>query len=288
MNTFILYPSVPCVFLAVIFIALRWAAVPRNRQRTAWMLLVSLLALPLGVLSTWTANELSSVRPSKYDQFIYQIDNYFGQPSFLLGQICHTHKSALIIAVVSYGLLVAMMVLALAIYIWNAQAEDALLLAMAFVLNLFLCVPFYLAIPVSGPVFAFSGFPFQRPENLAAHMIPIASAPNGIPSVHMSTALLIFWFLRRWRWSMPIGVAYALLTIFATLGLGQHYFFDLICAVPYTVAVYLLATKLRLRSRGNRSRNLNVYETVPPTTVKNDNCETLTSVGVSTIGHLNR
>src|SRR5207247_2117622 len=79
------------------------------------------------------------------------------------------------------------------------------------------------------------------PDNPTPHMIPIDAAPNGIPSVHMATALLIFWFLRRWWWGSLIGLVFILLTILATLGLGQHYLFDLICAIPYAALVYLLA-----------------------------------------------
>jgi membrane-associated phospholipid phosphatase len=131
-------------------------------------------------------------------------------------------------------------------YIWLASEAETALLARAFFLNLFLAVPFYLAIPVCGPAFAYPAvwktFPLHLPNDSPRHMIPIDAAPNGIPSVHMATALLIFWFLRRWWWGSLVGFGFVLLTILSTLGLGQHYLFDLICAIPYAVLVYLLAT----------------------------------------------
>jgi membrane-associated phospholipid phosphatase len=59
--------------------------------------------------------------------------------------------------------------------------------------------------------------------------------PNGIPSVHASTALLVLWFLRRWWWGRISGVVFLILTIFATLGSGEHYLFDLFCALRYAI-----------------------------------------------------
>jgi hypothetical protein len=126
-----------------------------------------------------------------------------------------------------------MMVFTCAVYMWLTSEAETAILASAFILDLFLSVPFYLAIRVCGPRFAFAGFPFHQLGNFTPHAIPIAAAPNGIPSVHMATALLVFWFLRRWWWGWLIGFAFTLLTILATLGLGEHYLFDLICAIPY-------------------------------------------------------
>jgi hypothetical protein len=234
----IVNPSVPYIVLVAILVALRLAAVPSDRRRSGTMLLISIAALFMSASSMSVANSLTKVRPLKYDQFIYRIDEYFGQPSFALGSICNSHPAIENLAIMSYGLLAFMMVFTAAVYIWSSK--DVALLARALFLNLFLAVPFYLLIPVCGPAFAYSSFP-QLPDDSSPHMIPIDAAPNGIPSVHMATALLILWFLRHWWWGWLIGVAFVLLTILATLGLGQHYVFDLICAVPYAVLVYFLA-----------------------------------------------
>ena len=250
MNFLIAYPSVPCVFVLVIAMAVRWFAVPSDQKRTEWMLVVTTLALPVNALAEWCANQLDRIRPLKYDLYVYRIDALLGQPSFAIGRVVEHHTSLKILVSVSYGLLAIMIPLTFAAYLWLVSEAESLVLARAFLLDFFLAVPIYLVIPVCGPAFAFPDFPFNEQQNIPPHLIPIAAAPNGIPSVHMASALLIFWFLRRWRWGLVVGGGFAMLTAFATLGSGQHYLVDLICAVPYAVAVYLLATKLRPDFRG--------------------------------------
>jgi len=78
----------------------------------------------------------------------------------------------------------------------------------------------------------------------------ISAAPNGVPSVHTSTALLVLYFLRHWRFGMVAGSVFLGLTVLATLGSGQHYFFDLLCALPYSALI------LWLGSRSERSQSL--------------------------------
>jgi membrane-associated phospholipid phosphatase len=63
----------------------------------------------------------------------------------------------------------------------------------------------------------------------------------------MSSALLIFWFLMPWPWGRAIGGIYLGLMVLATLGSGQHYLFDLICAVPYATLVIWVVRILDVR-----------------------------------------
>jgi len=69
------------------------------------------------------------------------------------------------------------------------------------------------------------------------HLIALSAAPNGMPSIHTSTALLLLWFGRHWLLSRWLGCLYLVLIIAATLAGGQHYFMDLLAAVPYAAAV---------------------------------------------------
>jgi membrane-associated phospholipid phosphatase len=96
---------------------------------------------------------------------------------------------------------------------------------------------------VCGPVFVFADFPAAQ-QRVPVHPIPVDAIPNGIPSVHVSTALLMLWFLREWPIGRAIGLIYLALTIGATLGIGQHYFFDLLCAVPYTFAILRMSQRV--------------------------------------------
>jgi hypothetical protein len=72
--------------------------------------------------------------------------------------------------------------------------------------------------------------------------VNVADAPrNCIPSLHMAWALiLVVYSPARAR---VLAIPFALLTAFATLGLGEHYIIDLAAAIPYTYAVCFLAKR---------------------------------------------
>jgi hypothetical protein len=74
---------------------------------------------------------------------------------------------------------------------------------------------------------------------------------NAMPSLHTAWALLIFWRTRRNRFAIrAVAGLFLLLTLLATLGLGEHYVIDLVVAVPYVVAVRALCmTTAGLRAR---------------------------------------
>ena len=206
------------------------------------MLVAAALVVPVSATAEWITASLSRVRPLKYDQFVYCIDAYLDQPSFMLGRMVAESNGLNILVSVSYGLLPVMMLLVFATYLWNRE-EDLGLVVTVFVLNLFLAVPLYLIFPVCGPAFAFSGFPNHEPT-IVPHLMPIPAPPNGVPSVHMSSALFILWFLLKWRIGMVVGAAFLFLTALATMGSGQHYFFDLLCALPYALVVYVISVGL--------------------------------------------
>ena len=102
--------------------------------------------------------------------------------------------------------------------------------------NFVAIVPLYLLFPVCGPGYAFPALPGP----LLAHPFLLHAAPNGVPSGHTSSALLILALLWPWKWARLFGFLFLGLTVFATLGSGQHYFFDLLCAVPYAAGVLYL------------------------------------------------
>lgn len=257
MNFLITYPSIACIFFLILGMAARWFAVSSDRKRTEWMLATSCLVIPIGVVAGSVVVYISRWRPLKYDQFVYKLDALVGQPSFVLGRLAaHSHGLRVLLNV-SYDLLPTITLLTFAATLWLRSEEEALVLLRTFVPNLILSPLIYLLFPVCGPAYAFPGFPFVQPD-LAPHMIPINAPPNGVPSVHMSSALLIMWFLRHWKWGWLAGLTFAILTIMATLGTGQHYLFDLICAVPYTVLVY------RLAAYKNPARMVNLVDRWPP------------------------
>lgn len=231
------YPSVVIITLLVPAFALRWFLVAADRNRTEWLLIAPVFFKAFGVLSLFISKNLSRLRPLKFDLYVFQIDSYFGNPSFHLGHFVAAHLWLAILLNISYDSLEMVAFGTFAIYLYRCSQLETIRLAEAFLLNLIAAVPLYLIFPVCGPGFAFPSYPALPPLPLIPHMMAINAAPNGVPSVHTSTALLILWFMWRWPWGRITGSIYLALIVLATLGGGQHYLFDLFCAIPYTALV---------------------------------------------------
>jgi membrane-associated phospholipid phosphatase len=54
--------------------------------------------------------------------------------------------------------------------------------------------------------------------------------------MHFASALLLVLNISNWRWRW-IFIVYALLIAFATVAGGEHYFVDVLAAIPSTIAV---------------------------------------------------
>lgn len=183
-------------------------------------------------------------RPHKLDAYILRIDGLIGfQPSFLLGRFFRSHPWLTMFEAVVYMLMPHAILAVLAVYLWRASNAETWHMLRVALLNLVGAVPFYCLFPVCGPGYAFAGFPLTVPSH-AHGVMDIAQLPNSIPSLHFSSALLIAWFLRRWIGLRWLGIAFVVATLAATLGLGEHYAFDLLTALPYTLGVYWLGTRL--------------------------------------------
>jgi membrane-associated phospholipid phosphatase len=144
--------------------------------------------------------------------------------------------------VLTYSQLVILLIVAIAANLWLRPKEEAIRTLIAFAITFPLAVPLYLLLPVCGPSFAFSSFPVEPTTPPSLHPILLDAAPNGFPSIHMATAMLIFWYLRRWRWGLIVGAMFMVLTALATMAIGQHYFLDLVFAVPYAIAMVRLVS----------------------------------------------
>ncbi len=240
MNSFleflIVYPEVLLTCLLVIFLFWHWQVAPEDRTKTEWFLVITALSIPLNAVVQIFVQWFSTFRPLKEDLYIYHIDSFLGQPSFRIAQIVWAHPWLKMATGIIYVLLPVALLGAFAAYLWLRSVAETAVVARAFVLNLFALPLFYYLFPVSGPAFAFPNFP-EWPTQVVPHMIAINYPSNGMPSGHASTAMLILWFLRHWKWGRIAGGTFLALTVLATLGTGQHYLFDLICAIPYSAAV---------------------------------------------------
>ena len=247
------YPQLVAIPLVLLYGLWRYSSRTGADKRTDWLVAAAAIAVPAELAAQAVTVWLSDLRPGKYDLFIYGLDGRLGfQPSFAIGQLVAHHPWLRQLLSFTYGSCTLGMLAVFIAYLWLRSEAETVDLVRVFGLNLFVAVPIYLLVPVCGPAFAFAAFP-ALPAQVSPHLIAISAPPNGIPSVHFSTALLVAWFARRWPVGRVAGVIYVVLTAGATMGSGQHYLFDLLVAVPYAMCICRLS--LWLANHGRAADN---------------------------------
>jgi hypothetical protein len=234
--------AIVCAVAAGAF-AVRWFAVPADQLRNERMLLLALGCFLFAVAGMVGVRAISYITPAKFDLYVYKIDGFFGEPSFVLGRLIAGRPAVFGSMAVIYGLLPAVVMAILLLYAWWIP-EGLGYAVRSFLLNVLLALAIYVAFPVCGPFPSFPG----SPGHVAAHAIALNAPPNGVPSVHMSAAFLIWWFGRRWKAVGVFGAIYVLLTLFTILASGEHYLFDAIVAIPFTALVLVAAEEPWLNS----------------------------------------
>ena len=184
----------------------------------------------------------------KLDRYLYALDlRTIGfEPGFALAA-SGIHRYLLPIESFTYYSLPLATTLVYAGHIRAAKPRSAnfLLIATA---NMIIGYALYMFYPAAGPVYAFPGsFGAHAPVLRGVYAQAISAPANAMPSLHISAALLIWWNSRHLPWARRVAMAYLCLTVLATLGLGEHYFLDLVVAVPY--ALFIQAIGERGRSR---------------------------------------
>ena len=118
-------------------------------------------------------------------------------------------------------------------------------------------VIFYNLFPAVGPIHVFlSRFPWNpippdQATRLLVEPIAVAGLRNCMPSLHLGWVLLAWWYSRGLSvWERGIAMTFAVFTVFATMGTGEHYLIDLVVAFPFAVFLRGLCTfGLRWNSR---------------------------------------
>jgi membrane-associated phospholipid phosphatase len=180
------------------------------------------LLLPIGAATGW-------LRPATLDVLFRRADMALGLDGFALTRwLLRTGWYVLVSPIYS----ALPLVLALG---WALERSRTLLRAA--VIGAVLAVPLYLLLPAAGPEYAFSNFP--DPNSVAAS-VGWVHPRNCFPSMHLTWAILVAWNLRnpRWRW---LFVFYAALMALATVACGEHYFVDILAALPFAAAVQKIA-----------------------------------------------
>jgi hypothetical protein len=194
--------------------------------------------------------------PKTLDLYAYAFDGSLGfQPSFLLGQAFR--RFALIDAVghFTYYALPVAMALVYAAHLRRKAVSPLSILGVYFATGLagyFL----YLAFPAAGPAYvAGPSFPNSPLSLIALRQLTLRPVPlpwqiprNAMPSLHIAWALIVWFNCRPFaRWVRTLALVFVLVTVFDTLGTGEHYLIDLVVAFPFAVAMQALCMAAAVR-----------------------------------------
>jgi hypothetical protein len=203
------------------------------------------LLLPLTLIVTVLASPVwaAPTRPVADWVTLKFDDRLGGQPSFVLGRFFAMHRWVNALHREAYDGLPLVIALLYAAHMRAPSALERQRLVLMLLVTPVICAFIYQVFPVVGPKFAFPSF---YPAHVPAFpLVPFPRIPvspevqrNGLPSMHLGWAMFVWWGLRRqsstWGW---LGTVFLVLTVIATLGLGQHYLVDLVVAVPFACAV---------------------------------------------------
>ena len=227
--------------------AMRSTGEQRKRKRAA---LTAALLSPVAFILVGFPLRLSIVlHPKTHVYFLYHFDASLGfQPSFLIGRLFEAIPALRLACSVAYD--VILLVIA-GFYVGQIVGKKHFQVDVVkvFLGTLFFGTMLYNACPAAGPVYAFGkGFPSNEPPAAQVVMQPVEmphGPRNAMPSLHFACALLVWWNSRTWRWwGRALAWLFFALTALATLGLGEHYFVDLVVALPFTVAMTAAAMPL--------------------------------------------
>ena len=196
-----------------------------------------LFVVPIVILPIAASFE-SAVRPQVLDDLFRALDLRLGLDGFALSRFCLAHVAARWLVSIVYSALP--LVLALC---WIAGRSRTFLRGA--LLGGVFSVPCYLIFPAVGPQYAFTNWPYAG--SLGA--IGPGHPRNCMPSMHFTWAFLAALNVRgKWRWLFAL---YALLMSLATVAGGEHYFIDILAAMPFSLAVQWAAQRLEPRTEFN-------------------------------------
>ena len=238
-----------------------------ERERRGNALAAGLIA-PVGIVLIGYPLQISALmHPRTFDTFLYSFDLSLGwNPSFLLGQAFARFGPLRAVSSFVYDtlpLVVSFFYAALKLQKKQFRVNVILLFTGGLLLGSLL----YNVCPATGPLYAFGpAFPMHPPAmgEFVVQPLSVPAAPrNGMPSLHVALALMVFWNAYVWgRKGRILAGFYLLFTVLATLGTGEHYLIDLVVGVPFAVAMQALFTTDRPLRDPSRWRPLIVASAI--------------------------
>src|SRR5215471_5080914 len=232
--------------LGVLGVATIWARQPERK-----LLLYGFVPAALFVASEWCASYLldltEALHPKTFDVFRYSFDSGLRVPiGFLAGQLLLKNPTLRTASLAIYIALPLALVYACQL---RRIGEKALLVMVTFLVTGPMGVLCYNLLPACGPAHlfgaAFPWHPLSAADAMRLNIAPVLmkGARNAIPSLHMAWVLLVWWNSRGLaRWVRTLAAVFVALTVLATLGSGEHYFIDLVVALPFSLMVQALCS----------------------------------------------
>lgn len=243
-NLIVIFAPFGAVALVRLFIGVATAKY-RKQRVPQWIYELSWFSLFVLLVGETTSNMLrigDVIFPATFDYYIFHMDAAYGGLATSLAKWSDTAWPVWQTAVESvYNLINIVQLLVLGVLMRESKMKP---------LNVWriMVIPYGVAwlcyswLPATGPIYAFYKYPF--PYDLpaldhipAAFSIVVPAARNAMPSMHLS-ATLLFVMLSA---SLQNKLIFAALCVFAgmtacaTLTTGEHYFLDLIVALPFVM-----------------------------------------------------
>jgi hypothetical protein len=220
-----------------------WAG-DREREVLFYAFFPPLLFVLLGYASSALLEITGRLHPTTLDLFLSNFDASLGiQPSFEVGQLVLRSRWLTRLALLFYFALPIPVML-----VYTKQLVRLGSSAMAVFLGLFVVGPvgviFYNLLPACGPIYLFgSKFPFdplsnQQVKEMLIQPVLVTGVRNAFPSLHVAWAFLLSWYAAGLsNWTKFFVLLFLAGTVLATLGLGEHYFIDLVAALPFALMI---------------------------------------------------
>ena len=236
--------------LAVLLIRFIWAAQSERR-----MAALTLLPVIFILFSEWCAvtflGWVERSQPVVLDLYLYSFDASTRlQLPFIVGQWFARSHGLLYACVAVYVCLVSVISLAY-IGCLLRDVRSALSAFVAFMITGPIGVILYCFFPALGPRFIFAAqFPWHplaadHARRILLEPIALAGPRNAMPSLHATWIFLVLWYARGLsRIERAAAAACVVLTLLAAIGTGEHYFVDLVVAIPFTVMILALTNLL--------------------------------------------
>jgi hypothetical protein len=219
----------------------------RHRE---WRYAALAVLVPIGMANAafGLGGVVKRLTPTTYDGALYALDVALRVPfSTFLGEWFLRIPALSLVSLVAYAMLPGSIAAGLGFEEYNFRSGRdrgvGVNVLLAYAVSGSIAAALYIMCPGTGPYHAFPNtFPSRLPDPAS---VPLGLAPfaplsprNAMPSLHVAWAVLLARSTAGSRLAVrAVAWSFALFTILATIGSGEHYVIDLVAAAPFLVAL---------------------------------------------------